>query len=244
MTPRTAGVPLARDLPARVPELTVSPFLLAEPGAVAARIADLGVPRRHRAGDPVMRQGEESTGLHVLVEGRLRLSLVRPDGGERVLAYAEPGASVGETGCVDRIPRAVTAVAVIASETLVVGREVLLAAARQDPEILLEVARRVAHKQRVLHLHLALDALPARERMVLLFSHLADAHGEPGPDGLVRFGLHLGVDDLAALVGLTRVTASRELSRLVAEGVLLKHGRSVVVRDRPALRRLTAQVAV
>lgn len=235
---------LARALPPTSPELAVSPFLLAETGPVAERLVALGVPRRVRAGDVVMRQGEVSSCLHVLTTGRLRLSLLRPDGGERVLAYAEPGSSVGETACVDRGPRAASAVAVLDSEVASVSREALLTAARTDPDLLLEVARRVAHKQHVLHLHLALDALPARDRMVLLTSHLADAHGEPGPDGLVRLRLQLGVDDLAALVGLTRVTASRELSRLVAEGVLLKQRRSFVVRDRPALRRLTAAVGV
>lgn len=241
----TGPLPLARgDAPSPSPELAVSPFLLAEPGAVSTRIAELGVPRRFRAGELVMRQGELSGVLHVIAAGRLRLSLVRPDGGERVLGYAEPGASVGETACVDRGPRAVTAVAVVDSETLVVGRDAVLAAARTDPEILLEIARRVAHKQHVLHLHLAMDALPARDRMILLLSHLADAHGTPGPDGTVRLRLHLGVDEMAAIVGLTRVTASRELSRLVAEGVLLKQRRDVVVRDRPALRRLTAAIAV
>lgn len=232
------------DADGPAPELAISPFLRAEHGPAAARLAALGVPRRHRAGEVVMRQGELSGCLHVVASGRLRLSLLRPDGSRRVLGSAEPGASVGETGCVDRLPRAATGVAVVDSETLVVTREAVIAAARTDPEILLEVARRVAHKQHLLHLHLALDALPARDRIAVVLSHLADAHGDPGPDGLVRLRLHLGVDDLAALVGLTRVTASRELSRLVAEGVLAKHGRHLVVRDRPTLRRRSAAVAV
>lgn len=235
---------MTRTLPVQsgpaYPELAVSPFLLAEPGAVAARIVALGRPRRYRAGETVMRQGELGASLFVVVEGRVRLSLTRPDGGQRVLAYAEAGAGLGETACVDGGPRAVTAVAVTDAELAVVARDTLLGAARADPELLLEVARRVAHKQHVLHLHLALDALPARERMVRLLSHLADAHGTSGPDGTVRLGLQLGVDDLAAMVGLTRVTASRELSRLVAEGVLYRQRRDLVVRDRDALRRLAA----
>lgn len=227
----------------RPAELAVSPFLLAEPGAVSARIAALGVPRRHRSGDVVMRQGEHGSSLFVVASGRVQLSLVRPDGGRRVLAYAEVGAGLGETACVDRGPRAVTAVAATDTVVLAVGRDTVLAAARTDPEILLEVARRVAHKQHVLHLHLALDALPARDRMATLLGHLVDAHGTPGPDGTVRLGLQLGVDDLAAMVGLTRVTASRELSRFVAEGVLQKQRRHLVVRDRTALRRLAVAVA-
>ena len=46
------------------------------------------------------------------------------------------------------------------------------------------------------------------------------------------------------MVGLTRVTTSRELSRLVAEGVLSKDGRDIVVRDLPSLRRRVDAVAV
>ncbi|WP_285650422.1 Crp/Fnr family transcriptional regulator [Actinomycetospora sp. NBRC 106375] len=229
---------------------TVSPFLLAEPGAVSRRIEALGIPRLLRAGEHLYRQGEGASSFHVVATGRVRIHMLRPDGTVRVISWAEPGASLGEGVCFDGGPHPVTATAAGACRVLSVGRDVLVEAARDDPELLVEVVRRVAHKQRVLHLHVFLDGLPARERVTVLLGHLVEAYGEgalgtAGTGGIsARLSVRPAVDELALMIGLTRVTTSRELSRLVAEGVLVKDGRSIVVRDLAALRRRVDAVAV
>jgi CRP/FNR family cyclic AMP-dependent transcriptional regulator len=161
-----------------VPTPTVSPFLLAEPGAVSRRIEALGVPRPVRAGEHLYRQGEASSSFHVLVSGRVRVHMLRPDGTVRVISWAEPGASLGEGACFDGSVNQVSATAITPCEVLAVGRDALVAAARDDTELLVEVVRRVSHKQRVLHLHVFLDGLPARERVVLLLGHLVEAYGD------------------------------------------------------------------
>lgn len=222
----------------------VSPFLLAGPNELTDRIAALGTARRYRAGEHVYRQGEESSRFHVVVTGRVRIYLHRPDGTERVLAYAEPGSSIGEAACFDGRPRHLGSVATQPSEIVSVTRDALLDAARADPELLLEVTRRIAYKQRVLQLHVMIDGLPARERVTLLLGHLVEAYGEVALDTSARLSIRPAIDELALMVGLTRVTMSRELSRLVAEGVLIKDGRAIVVRDLPALRRRVHAVAV
>jgi CRP/FNR family transcriptional regulator, cyclic AMP receptor protein len=227
-----------------VPTPTVSPFLLAEPGAVSRRIEALGVPRQVCAGQHLYRQGDTSSTFHVLVGGRVRVHMLRPDGTVRVIAWAEPGASLGEAVCFDGGPHPVSATAVVPGEVLAVGRDALVEAARDDPELLVEVVRRVAHKQRVLHLHVFLDGLPARERVTLLLGHLVEAYGDGALGTSARLSVRPPVDELALMVGLTRVPLSRELSRLVAEGVLAKDGRSIVVRDLPTLRRRVDAVAV
>ncbi|MEJ2884933.1 Crp/Fnr family transcriptional regulator [Actinomycetospora aeridis] len=233
-----------RQLPVDVPTPTVSPFLLAEPGAVSRRIEALGTPRSLRVGEHLYRQGDTASSFHVLVRGRIRVHVLRPDGTERVISWAEPGAGLGEGVCFDGGPHPVTATPVVPCEVLSVGRDTLIEAARDDPELLVEVVRRVAHKQRVLHLHVCLDGLPARDRVVLLLGHLVAAYGEGAPGASARLRVRPPVDELALMVGLTRVTTSRELSRLVAEGVLSKDGRSIVVRDLPSLRRRVDAVAV
>jgi len=227
-----------------VPAPTVSPFLLAEPGAVSRRIEALGVPRHVRAGQHLYRQGEASSSFHVLVSGRVRVHMLRPDGTVRVISWAEPGASLGEGACFDGSVNQVSATAIAPCEVLAVGRDALVAAARDDTELLVEVVRRVSHKQRVLHLHVFLDGLPARERVVLLLGHLVEAYGDGALGTSARLSVRPPVDELALMVGLTRVTTSREISRLVAEGVLVKDGRHIVVRDLPTLRRRVDAVAV
>jgi CRP-like cAMP-binding protein len=222
----------------------VSPFLLAGSNPVIDRIVALGTPRPYRTGEHVYRQGEESCRFHVVMSGRVRIYLHRPDGSERVLAYAEPGSSLGEAGCLDGRPRHLASMATQPSEIVSVTREALLEAARSDLELLLEVTRRIAYKQRVMQLHVLIDGLPARERVTLLLGHLVEAYGEVTLDTSARLSIRPAVDELALMVGLTRVTMSRELSRLVAEGVLIKDGRAIVVQDLPALRRRVHAVAV
>jgi len=215
----------------------VSPFLSAPMTDLTERIAALGTARRYARGEHVYRQGELSTRFHLVLSGRVRIYLHRPDGTERSLAYAETGATLGEAASVDGRPRHLAATCTQHSQIVSVTRDALLTAARTDPELLLEITRRIAYKQRVMQLHVLIEGLPARERVILLLGHLVEAYGEVALDTTTRLSIRPAVDELALLVGLTRVTMSRELSRLVAEGLVGKEGRGIIVRDLPDLRR-------
>ena len=105
------------------PSPTVSPFLLAEPGPVSRRIEALGVPRPVCAGQHLYRQGEPSSSFHIVVSGRVRVHMLRPDGTVRVISWAEPGASLGEGVCFDGGLNQVSATAITPCELLAVGRE-------------------------------------------------------------------------------------------------------------------------
>jgi CRP-like cAMP-binding protein len=56
------------------------------------------------------------------------------------------------------------------------------------------------------------------------------------PDASARLRVQHSIDELALMIGLTRVTTSREISQLVSEGVVVKEGREIVVRDVAGLR--------
>jgi CRP-like cAMP-binding protein len=100
----------------------------------------------------------------------------------------------------------------------------------------LEVARRLAQKTRLMSMHIAIDGLPVRKRVAMVLIHLLDAYGVVGPDNTVRLAEWHRVDDLAHLIGVTRVTMSRELSRLVAKKVVVKGKREIVILNMAALR--------
>jgi hypothetical protein len=70
--------------------------------------------------------------------------------------------------------------------------------------------------------------------MVLVY--LLDAFGVVGPNNTARLAEWHRVDDLAHLIGVTRVTMSRELSRLVARKVVVKGKREIVILNMAALR--------
>lgn len=221
---------------ARPPAVSItSPFLLTEEPSIAQQIAALGDVRRYRAGEFVYRQGSLSEYFYQVVDGQLRLYLTRADGSERVLSYAEPGAGIGESTCFDGLPRYASCVAMVDSELLAVSRRAVLDAGRREPEILMEMTRRISRKARLFAMHIAADGLPACGRVALMLDHLVEAYGAPGHKG-VHLRPRYSLDELALVIGVTRVTMSRELARLIADGLILRAGREIVIPDLAALR--------
>ena len=212
-----------------------SPFLMSEPQTISARIASLGQPRHYARDEFVFHQGSRSTTLYQVVSGRVRISTARADGVERVLSYADPGAGFGESGAFDGLPMYTSALAVEDSVVTAIPRDAVIAAAREDPELMLEIVRRLVRKQRLLNASILADGLPARARATLLLYRLLEAHGEVRADHRGFFRLNLSVEEMALMAGVTRVTMSRELSHLVEAGLVHREGRVFVVQDVPAL---------
>jgi hypothetical protein len=60
----------------------------------------LGALRAYRPGEYVFRKGESGTEVYMVVQGRVRVTDVGPDGAERVLAIFTPAMVFGEVGAV------------------------------------------------------------------------------------------------------------------------------------------------
>ena len=100
--------------------------------ALAARCRRQDVP----AGQLVMREGDPSDALYVLVRGRLRV-----DAGERALHEIVPGELLGEIAVITRKPRTTSIYAVRDSELLVLPAVAFEELVARKPSILREVSR-------------------------------------------------------------------------------------------------------
>lgn len=219
-------------------DVSMSPFLGSRESAISLDIAALGTLRTYDTGEFIYRQGEISPRFFQIRSGCVRIFATLPDGSERVMGYARVGASFGESGCFDGLPRYASSIAMEPSDVVVIHKEDLVAASTGNPALMLEVARRLAHKQRVLGLRVLSDGLPARARVAVLLLQLAGAYGQAGSDAAVAISARHRLDELALLVGVTRVTFSRELSRLISEGIVQKRGRDLVIVDVSALETI------
>jgi CRP-like cAMP-binding protein len=194
--------------------------------------------RTYQRGALIYQQGERRDEFFQLVTGRVRIYIAMANGSERVLSYAEPGSTFGESACFDEKPYYTTSVAVRTSQVRVFKRNAVLRFASDRPEVLHHIFRALARKQRILAMHLSAEGLSARERAVVLLNDLIDAYGDDVDDGRhVRLHTGLSIEELASLVGVTRVTMSRELSELARRGVVAKEGLDIIVLDPLELRR-------
>jgi CRP/FNR family transcriptional regulator, cyclic AMP receptor protein len=221
-------------------------FLLRDTESATDRLAKLSsTVRLYPRGAVIYRQGESGAHFYQLLSGRVRIFIAMASGTERVLSYAEPGSTFGESACFDERPYYTTAVAVRLSELRVIPRDAVLRAARDTPEVLRDVFRALVRKQRQLAMHVAAERLCARDRATLLLNFMVEAYGDSvtGSPG-VRLHLGVSIEELASMVGVTRVTMSRELSHLVRRGTVAKEGLDIIVLDPGALREAALQLGV
>lgn len=99
------------------------------------------------AGDVLLRQGEPSDAMYVVVTGRLQTVVRTPDGRRLVLRETGAFSTVGELGLLTAMPRSATVLALRDSEVLRLRREDFRAFALRHPEALLRVASIVAERQ-------------------------------------------------------------------------------------------------
>jgi CRP/FNR family cyclic AMP-dependent transcriptional regulator len=215
-----------------------SPFMLPEVREISRSIANLGMERIFIRGTYLYRQGEPATSLHYALTGRIRVFMSGIDGSERDIAFAGPHTTFGEYGIFDDEPRYTSAIAVEDSRILVIAHAAIMSAGRSDPEIFIEIARRLAQRARLGCMHIMSGGLPARVRVATLFVHLLNAYGTLEASNTARLSKSHRVEDFAHLVGVTRVTMSRELARFVEEGILTKAGREILISDVAALRAI------
>src|SRR5437588_9121696 len=79
--------------------------------------------------------GDPGDGCYLVDEGLLKVHVVSPAGGERILALLGPGALVGELSMIDGAPRSASVGVVRESKLRFVSRAAFDAAARAEPAL-------------------------------------------------------------------------------------------------------------
>jgi CRP-like cAMP-binding protein len=186
-----------------------------------------------RQGDPVHVAG---TGFYGLAAGAIKISTLRQDGREAILAMLEPGNWFGEISLIDGSPRTHDATALLALDLLVVPSEAF-AQQMQDAAFARSIAALLAARVRGLYGLMedaTLRGLRARVARRLLFF----AHGDVTQSAVPRRHLTLPQEAFAMMLGVTRQTLSKELNALARDGVIaLGYGR-IELLSLDALHRL------
>src|SRR5574343_869490 len=87
------------------------------------KLSKVALRKRVERGAAVVRSGEETDGLYVLLNGRAKVTNTDEEGREIILAWLGPGEFFGEMGLIDGSPRSANVVAVEASELLCLGKD-------------------------------------------------------------------------------------------------------------------------
>jgi CRP/FNR family transcriptional regulator len=206
-------------------------FFASFPRSALRIIADRAIERRFATGDILFRAGEPAAGLMVVLEGKVRV--VRKAGDRAQVVHVErAGGTLGEVPVFSGGGYPATAFAAEPTVCALVGRDVLLAAVKSNPEAAFVLLERLAQRVRELVERLDRTALrPVSARLAEFLIARADARRR----AVIAIGMTQ--QQLAEELGTVREVVVRELHALRSAGLVraLGGGRFEIV-DAPALR--------
>ena len=192
--------------------------------------------RRYGLGEQLLVQGREADGVHILLEGRVRVVATRRDGRELLLALRGPGDTLGELASFDPAPRMATVIALEPVSTLLVSASEFVGFLHQRPELLQAMlqllVRRLRESDRRLVEARGDDTLT---RVAGRLLELGASYGTPGEAGL-DLDVPLSQEQLAAWVGVSREAVSLALRALRERGAVTTGRMRITLVDIDLLR--------
>lgn len=190
-----------------------------------ARLSAIAVRRDWQAGEVLFQRGDPGTHMVALAEGRVKLTLLTPQGRELILRHAEGGDTLGEFALMDGGPRSAAATAVAPTLGWLLDGRRFTALAESDPAVGIAAARYFCRRLRETTDQLesiALYQLEARLARFFLFT-LRQIHGaEVPPQAVLRLEISQG--ELASVLGASRPKVNRALQALLETAALRREG--------------------
>lgn len=191
--------------------------------------------RRYRKNETIFHQGDPGDSLHVVATGAVKIILPSPEGDEAIIATLRPGDFFGELALLDGAPHSATATAVEPVETLSLARAPFQQLVDEDQGLRVALLSGLAAELRRLTGQVEeLHFLDLAGRLAMRLVRLARDR-DPNASGAVHLDWPFTQSDLAAMIGGTRQSVNKLLSRLVDDGLLLIEHDTLVIHDLHAL---------
>jgi len=193
-------------------------------------IASSATRRELRRGDVIFSEGDDSTELFLVEQGRIAMSQRSSDGRESVIALMERGDLFGEMPLFDGLGRSAEARALEPSVVSVVSYEPVRALYEERPSLLWSVVAMLSQRLRTTDAALADSVfLDVTGRTAKRLLELAGDQDE--------FMLPVTQEELAGMVGASRERVNKAIASFLRLGWLDQRDRRYRIVDREQLTR-------
>lgn len=189
----------------------------------------LGTVRSFAKGEIIYRQGDFASTFCYLKNGRVSVFMTSIDGMEKTLNTASKGELLGEGAFFDKKPRVSSARAVTNCEVVMIDEQTLTNLFTKHPKLAFELLEILSNRIRLLSAQLdSMTFLQADARIARLLL-------QSEKDGRVA----LTHEEIAAAVGVSRVTVSKTLGKFSANGDISTAYRKIVIKNRDRLEEMS-----
>lgn len=186
-----------------------------------------------KKGEFLFRQGDAADIIYIVKEGNFKLIRTTENGDEAILQIVNPGEVLGENALFHKgATQLVTAVAMEDAKVCSIGRRTFEGVIKHEPDLAWQMIENLSN--RLYHTWEQLtesNTQNAREKVLNLLVRLAQEHGESCPQGLY-LKIRLTQQEIASLVGVSRVMVSQVINELIAAEYLSKDRKNYILKSR------------
>jgi len=191
--------------------------------ALAAMVMRRSAPR----GSTIMREGDPTDCLYIVMSGRLKVMMGEADGKEVILSIIGPGEFFGEMGLIDDSPRSAGVIAIEPCELLSVTKNAFRKCLDENVALAMAVMRVLVRRLREADRKIgSLAMLDVYGRVARLLLDMSES-----VNGQVVVTKRLSKQDIARMVGASREMVSRVMKDLEMSGYFEVRGSTIVLRD-------------
>ena len=190
-------------------------------------IRQIAVEKQYNKGQTLFSEGDETKGLFVVVDGRIKIYKVSSEGKEQILHIIEAGQSFGEVTVFTGQQLPANAQALVKSRLLLFPRSAFVGLVTANPSLALNLLAIMSKKLRQFAAqieNLSLKEIPAR-----LASYLVYLAEEQGSEEAVTLNVSKG--QLASLLGTIPETLSRIFAKLSGQDLIRVEGPKITLLD-------------
>ncbi|MGI4886384.1 MAG: Crp/Fnr family transcriptional regulator [Janthinobacterium lividum] len=202
-------------------------------------IANNKTSQVYQKGQAIFSVGSATLGMHCVRQGRIKVTKVGGDGKEQIVRLAKSGDVLGCRSLLTESRYSTSAVALEDCVVCFVPRTDFLRLIHSNVQFSVSLMQMMAQgmsdaEERMLHLAYR----PVRERLAEALLLLQRTYQDE--DAATPFTISLSREDLAALVGTAKETATRLLSEFKAEGIIDTRGSRITLLAPSRLEQISS----
>lgn len=204
-------------------------------GPLPPEVSELVTPRFFPQRSIILRQGEQATQFFYVNVGHVRATIVRPDGMEKVLAFAEPGQFFADVPFFQQSNHWYTGEAMESTQVSVFAKETLEAINRVRPDFVFTLMQSMAHKVWMLSnqmMTITFDPSEVRLARIVMEMLIRKPRGTKS--------LTITHQELSALMGTSRVMVTRVLNDWRSHEIVELRKGTLSVTDLSELERIAS----
>ncbi|MBO0780781.1 MAG: Crp/Fnr family transcriptional regulator [Ktedonobacteraceae bacterium] len=193
--------------------------------------------RAFRAGEVIFHRDDPGQVLYVIKEGKVKISIISPDGQEISLVVFGKGDCFGELALLDGEPRSADAIAIERVECYTLQRADFHKAIMKNPKIGIQVlevlSRRLRKTDRQVEDLIFLDVYGRVAKKLL---ELSEEHGVKVSDGTL-IDVRLTQQELASMVGASRESVNKVMGYFTEKQYISKDRHRITIHRMADLKR-------